>query len=43
MFLQILYAIAKGLLEITGYQVRAAKPDAADETIANYPTDNQQN
>lgn len=28
MFLQILYAVVKGLLEMDGYQVTAAKPAA---------------
>jgi len=40
MFLQILYAIAKGLLEMDGYQVTAAKPAPADDEKVCCPTDN---
>ncbi len=39
MFLQILYAVVKGLLEMDGYQVTAAKAAPVDEGQLCCPTD----
>ena len=39
MFLQILYAVVKGLLEMDGYQVTAAKPTPVEHKPLCCPTD----
>ncbi len=40
MFLQILYAVVKGLLEMDGYQLSALKAEPAEEKISGCPAEN---